>query len=229
MIKATNLINKFNLTIKNQWGYIWGTHGGIWTKAKQASLNHTTDSKRAASRAYGKKWIGHYVADCSGIFVWAFNYFGYTLPHRCRYIWADCCSKRGNLKQGLRADGKRLKPGTAVFKKDQTHMGLYVGKGKVIEAHSSSLGVIETPITDNKWVQWGELKKIDYSGVAGLPRYTNQNPTTVYYSPSISSGIKFKLVKNKYVEITKQYGDWVEIEYKGMSGYTLKKYLRRAL
>ena len=81
MINASDLVNKFRYAIDNAWGYIWGTAGVEWTKAKQDALNKTTDANRANSRKYGSQWIGHMVADCSGLFVWAFKQLGGSIYH----------------------------------------------------------------------------------------------------------------------------------------------------
>ena len=72
MITTTDLIGLFQQALKENWGYIWGTAGVKWTAARQKELEKTTDSDRAQGRKYGSKWIGHTVADCSGLFSWAF-------------------------------------------------------------------------------------------------------------------------------------------------------------
>ena len=71
MISAKDLINLFQQALKDKWGYIWGTAGERWTALKQTNLEKTTDPDRALGRAYGSKWIGHKVADCSGLFSWS--------------------------------------------------------------------------------------------------------------------------------------------------------------
>lgn len=53
------------------------------------------------------------------------------------------------------------KPGVLVFMPG--HVGVYVGKGKVIEARGHAYGVVETNLVGRGWKQWGELKWIDYS------------------------------------------------------------------
>ena len=73
VISTQALIDKFKQALADKWGYIWGTAGTMWTAAKQENLEKTTDSDRANSRKYGSQWIGHMVADCSGLFVWAFK------------------------------------------------------------------------------------------------------------------------------------------------------------
>ena len=156
-ISAQSLIKKFQYAYNHKWGYIWGTHGRKWTVAAQRNLNKSKDSRYAASKLYGKQWIGHWVADCSGLFVWAFLQFGYKLPHGCRYIWSDCCTRKGKL-----SGARKLKPGTAVFTYNKKHMGLYIGNGKIIGSAGSYYGVIQSSILEKKWIYWAELKKVNY-------------------------------------------------------------------
>lgn len=35
MIKAVDIVEKFRYALDNHWGYIWGSAGILWTKAKQ--------------------------------------------------------------------------------------------------------------------------------------------------------------------------------------------------
>ena len=70
VISTEALIGKFKQALSEGWGYIWGTAGEKWTAAKQKELEKTTDADRAQGRQYGSKWIGHRVADCSGLFSW---------------------------------------------------------------------------------------------------------------------------------------------------------------
>lgn len=173
MIKASQLIALFVQALAESWGYIWGTSGEAWTEAKQKALEKTTDSDRAQGRKYGSKWIGHIVADCSGLFSWAFKKLGGYMYHGSDTMYNKYCEDKGELKRGKRTDGKVLKPGTAVFVwngKKYSHVGLYVGNGIVIEACSTLKGVIKSKVTAGKWTHWGELRGVDYSeNIADTP------------------------------------------------------------
>ena len=167
MIAAEALISLFRQALKENWGYIWGTAGVRWTAARQKELEKTTDADRAQGRKYGSKWIGHTVADCSGLFSWAFRKLGGTMYHGSDTMYRKYCVNKGELKQGKRTDSGTLKPGTAVFVwngKTYSHVGLYIGDGTVIEAMGTMNGVTTTKVTATKWTHWGELAGVDYSG-----------------------------------------------------------------
>ena len=165
MITTQALIEKFKQALSEKWGYIWGTAGESWTAAKQKELEKTTDSDRAQGRAYGSKWIGHKVADCSGLFSWAFKLLGGYMYHGSDTMFRKYCTSKGELKKGKRTDGATLKPGTAVFVwngKKYSHVGLFIGGETVIEAMGTINGVTTTKVTAGKWTYWGELTGVLY-------------------------------------------------------------------
>lgn len=144
------------------WGYIWGGKGQTWTDAKQRAATREQTVK------WGKKWIGKRVADCSGLFVWAFGQLGAPIYHGSNTIWREHLSAKGSLKNGCRLDGIELKPGTAVFlvkNGNRHHIGLYVGDGKVIEAKGTYYGVVQSSVS--AWDEWGELIGVDYGAEGG--------------------------------------------------------------
>lgn len=104
------------------------------------------------------------MADCSGLFVWAYKQFGESIYHGSNTIWRQYCSRQGKLKNGQRCDGVALRPGTAVFLLNDTgrhHIGLYIGDGLCIEAKGTKWGVVTSPASH--WDEWGELSAVDYS------------------------------------------------------------------
>lgn len=182
MINPSDLISKFQYALDDHWGYIWGQWGGTWTQAKQNAASREMTVK------YGSKWIGHRVADCSGLFRWAYSELGEAIAHGSNSIFDRYCSAKGTLKNGKRTDGADLLPGTAVFTgdaKEHGHIGLYIGNGKVIEAAGTRQGVIKSDVTDSKWTYWGELKAVDY----GYPVSSPSTPPTVE-RPTLRRGDK---------------------------------------
>ena len=180
-MKASELIGKFQYALDNQWGYIYATAGDLWTESKQKQKvtymvnkygtnwqknSEAKEDNYYRSALYGEKWIGHYVADCSGLFSWAFKKLGGYIPHGSNSIWKGYCTVSGNLSSGKRTDGNALKPGTAVFTDrngDKTHIGLFIGGTKVIEASGVDAGVCVSNISATKWKCWGELKNVNYT------------------------------------------------------------------
>ena len=65
-ISSSELIAQFQTALREGWGYIYGASGEIWTQAQQNAAS------REQTKKYGQKWVGHRVADCSGLFAWAF-------------------------------------------------------------------------------------------------------------------------------------------------------------
>ena len=195
VISTQALIDKFKQALSEHWGYIWGTRGETWTAAKQAKLEKTTDADRTNSRKYGSKWIGRKVADCSGLFSWAFAQLGGYMYHGSDTMWRKYCQSKGELRNGKRTDGEPLLPGTAVFTYNKKtgkrgHVGLYIGGGKVIEARGAYYGVVETKLTSRPWVEWGELKGVNYSGTNTEPETPKEDGNTMATLPTIRKGNK---------------------------------------
>lgn len=188
MITTQELISKFQYALDNDWGYIWGEAGDIWTAVKQANAT------REQTKLYGKKWIGHHVADCSGLFNWAFKQLGGYIYHGSNTMYKSYCTAKGTLSKGKRTDGMELKPGTAVFtgtENDHGHVGLFIGNGYVIEAKGTQAGVVMTKITDKRWTFWGELKGVDYGGNAEKPNVSDSGfPESSVWHSTIRRGDK---------------------------------------
>ncbi len=159
MIEAAALVGKFRQALREGWGYIWGQSGGIWTHEKQSAAT------RSMTVRYGSRWIGKRVADCSGLFAWAFRELGGSIYHGSNTIWNKYCSKQGKLTADT-----LLRPGTAVFlvkNGNRHHIGLFVGDDTVIEAKSTQAGVVTSRLSH--WDEWGELKDVRYDGEEAEP------------------------------------------------------------
>lgn len=227
LILAANLVIKFKYAYDNKWGYILNTAGILWTQEKQ---NATTNTY---ARQYGQKWVGHYVADCSGLFTWAFAQLGGYMYHGSNTMWNKYCTAQGKLNGGRRTDGKELKPGTAVFKlkngNDRSHVGLYIGNGEVIEASSTETGVIKSKITNSKWNEWGELKGIAYSNstdsnnkIVGSA-LVNDVRVALRAGPSTNDTVLTRVNKGERVQVLGE--SWTKVTYQGKTGYMMTKFL----
>lgn len=152
-IKASDLIDLFRKALEEEWGYIWGKSGQTWTQASQNA------STREQTIRYGQKWVGRRVADCSGLFVWAFRELGGDIYHGSNTMWKKYTTEKGTLTGAM-----NIRPGTAVFTVGSDgvrgHVGLYVGGGICIEAKGTAYGVVTSQLS--RWDEWGELVGVEY-------------------------------------------------------------------
>lgn len=196
MITTQALIDKFRQALQEGWGYIWGTAGETWTAEKQKELEKTTDKDRAQGREYGSKWIGKKVADCSGLFSWAFKQLGGYMYHGSDTMYRKYCADKGELKKGKRTDCAALKPGTAVFVwngSKYSHVGLFVGDNTVIEAMGTINGVTTSKVTAGKWIHWGELSGVDYRNAGNVIASEAEGSPSV--KPTLRKGSKGNTVR----------------------------------
>jgi len=234
-ITTEALIAKFQFALDGDWGYIWGTAGEMWTAARQRALEKTTDSDREMGRKYGSRWIGHRVADCSGLFSWAFKELGGYMYHGSDTMFRKYCTNHGELNKGKRTDGQTLKVGTAVFtynkkKGKYGHVGLYIGNGLVIEAAGTQQGIIASPV-DKKWTHWGELKGLQYEGgdqpvAKGYALVTGKR-VALRSAPSKSASIITRIDTGKTVKLeTPPPTEWDYVSFNGKEGYMMKEFLK---
>ncbi len=170
LVKASALI-KLLLT-RLGCGYVYGSIGETCTedllKRKQAQYGAAMGSGYYQSGGdYSKglcaRWLGRWVADCSGLIKWA--------RKELSGVWRDV-SAQGTYDQCAEGQRGKIKtmpliPGVAVFmysntKKRMTHVGLYIGNGYVIEARGVLYGVVRTKLSARAWTHWGQLAWLDY-------------------------------------------------------------------
>lgn len=228
MICAEDLIAKFQYALDNHWGYIWGAAGSVWTQAKQNATSNDMAKK------YGQQWVDHTVADCSGLFTWAFKQLGGSMYHGSDTMFRKYTTSSGALKAGKRTDGQELLPGTAVFvyneeKKNYSHVGLYIGNGYVIEAASTQKGVIRSKVSDAKWEFWGELKGMTFKREPVPKGYAEVTGTRVALrsGPTTAASVLTRVDTGKRVKKeTPPASEWEYVSYGGKSGWMMKKFLR---
>lgn len=228
-MRAADLIARFQTALAEKFGYIWGSSGQMWTAQSQA---RTTNQM---AQEYGSKWIGHRVADCSGLFSWAAAQLGGYLPHGSNSIFRKYCTETGT---GM----SQTQPGYAVFKvrkgtkysdgKDYYHIGLYIGDGKVIEAKSTQKGVVSSRLSE--WHAWGRLKGVSYTMETEVdPMVTKTGPAvvdvpndgTVRVRAKPNGTVKATLPEGKNVNVESIDGEWARVTY-SETGYIMTKFLR---
>ena len=226
VISPNDLIAKFQYALDESWGYIFGTAGKKWTAADQAKATREMTVK------YGAKWVGHYVADCSGLFTWAFAQLGGFMYHGSNTMFKKYTTANGTLSGGKRTDGQGLKPGTAVFtgtEGDHGHVGLFIGDGYVIEAKGTKAGVVKSKITDKRWTYWGELTGVNYNNEPIPKGYAvvTGKKVALRKEPCTKATIITRIDTGKTVKIeTPPPSDWDYVSYEKKQGYMMKEFLK---
>lgn len=126
-------------------GYVWGAQGEILTDAKYKWFKNTFGASHYEfPHVSASKWIGKQCFDCSGLVVWALQELG-LVPKNKDYtasmLYSQLCTP---IKK------EELVPNDLVFVKTDgkiTHVGIYVGNGKVVEAKGTSYGVVNSTLT----------------------------------------------------------------------------------
>lgn len=169
MIEAPDLVRLFRQALDEKWGYIWGKRGQTWTQEAQEKATREQTVK------WGSRWVGRRVADCSGLFAWAFKELGGSIYHGSNTIWKKHCATKGTIVNGV-----QLPPGAAVFMVNEQgnrhHIGLHIGDGHVIEAKGTYYGVVRSRAEN--WDEWGLLSDVCYTN-AGQPYAVSIPPKTL--------------------------------------------------
>ena len=107
--------------------------------------------------------------DCSGLVQWVMSKFDLILPR----------TSREQVKEGVEVakDPAALLPGDLLFfgkGRSVTHVGIYVGDGKYVQAANRKIGIVETPLPTGKsaitW--WKSARRIFPSDSVAAPRDT---------------------------------------------------------
>ena len=216
--------------VPKKWGYIWGKAGVKWTAEMQAEMDKTTDKKYESARKYGKKWIGHYVADCSGLIKYLCKQFKISVPHGSNSMWRDSLFEKGDIRNSIPV-------GALVFKlrngDDFYHVGIYIGDGMVVESMSTEYGVVKSKIS--KWSHYGLVKGIGYTtnnrdevvrlkpgkAIVDVP---NDGTVNIRKAPTASSTNLGTLREGEECEVVAVDGDWAEVRYQA-KGYIMSRFL----
>lgn len=133
-------------------------------------------------------------------------------------------------------------PGVLLFKgtaKTKTHVGIYAGAGKVIEAKNHANGVIISDLKATAWKFWGKCHLIDYATAPELPPETPANNARVIYqvntkksplrirnAPSIKAKQIGLMPKGARVEGELASNGWAKVYYNKIVGYASAQYLK---
>jgi len=157
MTNAIDIARMAQDILAQDWGYIYGTSGEKWTASRQQEITRTRwdDPDYANSIQYGAQWIGHMVADCSGLVCYILRKHGIRLPHGSNSMWNEMREK-GKLsgEPPVGALVYKLRNGSDFY-----HVGIFVGDG-VVEAQGAKSGVVKSKL--KSWTHYGLIRGVEY-------------------------------------------------------------------
>ena len=176
--------------------------------------------------------------DCAGLVKskWVYPKYNAADDLGATGIYGKC-----SIKGLLELD--KLIPGMLVFKgndKTKTHVGIYAGNGKIIEAKGHAYGVIESDINAS-WKYVAEYYNVDYSeDVIPEPDpepnpecdhilyvATQKDELMLRAGPGTEYPVMYRMPKGSKVEwFGEKKGDWLKVKYQGVIGYAFKDYLK---
>ena len=171
--------------------YLYGDFGRVCTPEiimqKHRQYPKMTSAERA-QRAL-KTHVGKRCYDCAGLIKSYWMQDSPTAPPRYieRYDKSaaglkDCCRAKGPISTIPR------EPGILVFIGTH-HVGVYDGRGNVIEARGFEYGVVERPLSAGKWDAWGRLdwlegpQPVSMPGAFAVGDRVRVKPTAKHYYP----------------------------------------------
>ena len=158
-------------------GYVYGTYfSGIITQKRidQKAVQYPDMFARRITykgvtktvAEWAQQWIGMNAGDCVGMikaYYWTDDTGRVVYGYQGRAdTSADGMLRRATVKGPISSMPDRL--GLAVHYPG--HIGVYIGGGKVIEARSVTVGVVETMLSFRSpaWTSWLEVPYVDYTG-----------------------------------------------------------------
>ena len=151
---------------KNGWGYVYGGYGQVCTKQyleQQASLYPGNNEAGGEMRQVGEKWLGKRVCDCIGLiksYAWYNADSGEIVAGSNGFTDCGANSIWSNVTESGPISNMPDTPGLAVWM--DGHIGVYIGKGEVIEAQGTAYGVVKTQLNGRGWTKWLKIPNIKY-------------------------------------------------------------------
>ena len=235
----------------NGGGYIWGSRGNLCDQKflDQQAKNHSDQASTILGA--GKKWIGHYVWDCSGLWR-GLVYSSKEVSYSGKYtggsngMWNSWATEKGKI------DAMPHLPGIAVFHyKDGNyhHVGIYIGKGIFIDFRGTAYGGKRGDYSTYQWTHWAKLDCVEYDIPlednllgpiigSGFPVITIPDApigTVEVISPkwlniraakSKSSKDLGDLKGGTLIEYYSDDGTWLTIKHNGTLAYCMKEFTK---
>ncbi len=157
------LVEHAKMALKERWGYVWGTFGAMLTPALlQQKISQYPSQVGAHQTFIRQNWLNRRTADCVGLiksYVW---WVGNNPKYDSKTdVNANMMYNQAKEKGTIGTIPEI--PGVCVYKSG--HIGVYIGNGQVIEARSTTRGVIQAPLKGSgavAWTHWLKCPFIEY-------------------------------------------------------------------
>ena len=209
--------------------YVWGARGEDmttmnntydWVLRMETSDGTYTKQQNAyrVMRLYDKlvdKGIKPIRAfDCSGLVYFVYNKCNITSVRR---------NAEGYFKKCKEIKESDLAAGDLVFRHNGTkisHVGIYIGSGKVIHSKGRDLGVVEEKLSAYKWNRYGRMdgvqEQCDYDTTNGKPYVVTLGTVNLRDSPGTNGtnivGTTSRNLKLDYLGTDEKTG-WYKVRY----------------
>ncbi len=144
--------------------YWWGTSGQISTETLLNSLKKLyPDTYAKPMYANAPQQLGQKVHDCMGLiegYFWSDNVDAPAKYNSNRFTDTTADSLLASATDKGAISTIPEIPGISVHMKG--HVGIYEGKGNVIEARGHQYGVVRTRLKDRPWTHWARIPQLEY-------------------------------------------------------------------
>ncbi len=159
-----DLVKFAQYALNDKWGYVYGTYGQILDQPLLDSREQAyPDEVTPYLDFIHKNWVGGHVTDCAGLikgYCWLepdsgiIRYNTNHIPDLCADDIYKSAAEKGEINTMPNT------PGLAVWM--DGHIGVYIGNGNVIEAMTTTRGVVQTQLQGRGWKAWLKVPNLTY-------------------------------------------------------------------